>query len=187
MGEEWGETTPFLFFCDFDGELAEAVRNGRRQEFGRFPAFADSESQARIPDPNALRTFQQSKLDWTHGKTHQAVLDLYRQLLALRHREIMPRLGTSASMGTGTSTGTGTGTTGHASYRIDEHGALLAEWRLGTDRLQLIANLTDRSIDHEASDVKVRPLYVTHPQKDGKSLPAWYVAWYLRDDDGAPA
>lgn len=171
MGEEWGETNPFLFFCDFDGELAEAVRNGRRREFERFPAFADPESQARIPDPNALQTFRQSQLDWSHRKTHQAVLDLYRQLLALRHREIMPRLGMD---------------TGHAGYRI-EHGVLLAEWRLGTGRLQLVANLSDRSIAHEASAVRMRPLYVTHAQDDGKPLPAWYVAWYLRDDDGEPA
>src|SRR5712691_137991 len=30
MGEEWGARTPFPFFCDFTGSLAEAVRNGRR-------------------------------------------------------------------------------------------------------------------------------------------------------------
>ncbi|MBF3061383.1 malto-oligosyltrehalose trehalohydrolase, partial [Pseudomonas aeruginosa] len=33
MGEEWGATTPFPFFCDFTGDLANAVRAGRRKEF----------------------------------------------------------------------------------------------------------------------------------------------------------
>ena len=52
MGEEWGATQPFLFFCDFDGKLAEAVRKGRREEFSRFPEFADPERVAKIPDPS---------------------------------------------------------------------------------------------------------------------------------------
>src|SRR5689334_4486368 len=33
MGEEFGATTPFLFFCDFSPDLAEKVRQGRREEF----------------------------------------------------------------------------------------------------------------------------------------------------------
>ena len=44
MGEEWGATEPFPFFCDFDADLAEAVREGRRQEFARFPEYRDPES-----------------------------------------------------------------------------------------------------------------------------------------------
>ena len=65
MGEEWGATQPFLFFCDFSGELAEAVRKGRREEFSRFPEFADPERVAKIPDPSAEATFLASKLDWS--------------------------------------------------------------------------------------------------------------------------
>jgi 1,4-alpha-glucan branching enzyme len=45
MGEEWGAQQPFPFFCDFDGDLAEAVREGRREEFARFPEFADPEQR----------------------------------------------------------------------------------------------------------------------------------------------
>ena len=30
MGEEWGSKAPFPFFCDFGGDLADAVRKGRR-------------------------------------------------------------------------------------------------------------------------------------------------------------
>jgi maltooligosyltrehalose trehalohydrolase len=65
MGEEWGAKQPFLFFCDFSGELAEAVRKGRREEFARFPEFADPERVAKIPDPCARSTYLASKLDWS--------------------------------------------------------------------------------------------------------------------------
>ena len=41
MGEEWGAEQPFPFFCDFHGQLADAIRKGRREEFSHFPEFAD--------------------------------------------------------------------------------------------------------------------------------------------------
>ena len=65
MGEEWGSKAPFPFFCDFEGELAEAVRQGRRREFaGAYAEFGDE-----VPDPLALSTFQSAVLDWeTRGE-----------------------------------------------------------------------------------------------------------------------
>ena len=57
------------------GELAEAVRKGRREEFSRFPEFADPERVAKIPDPCAESTFLASKLDWSRiDATHLAYL-----------------------------------------------------------------------------------------------------------------
>ena len=55
---------PFAFFTDFHGDLAEAVRKGRRKEFARFAAFRDPQRRAAIPDPNAPATFEASKIDW---------------------------------------------------------------------------------------------------------------------------
>ena len=55
MGEETASRTPFLFFTDHAAELADAVREGRRSEFAKFPAFADPATRERIPDPNAQR------------------------------------------------------------------------------------------------------------------------------------
>ena len=68
MGEEWGAPQPFPYFCDFGGELAEAVRKGRREEFARFPEFADPAMVARIPDPIAKATFLSAKLDWSRDR-----------------------------------------------------------------------------------------------------------------------
>jgi malto-oligosyltrehalose trehalohydrolase len=83
MGEEWGCRQPFLFFCDFDGELGEAVRNGRREEFSRFASF-----RKEIPDPLAEQTFQQSVLRWEEAD--ERCRDLYRNLLQVRRKEIAP-------------------------------------------------------------------------------------------------
>ena len=64
MGEEGAEKRPFLFFCDFAGDLGEAVRKGRREEFKRFPEFSDPARVAEIPDPLDEATFLASKIDW---------------------------------------------------------------------------------------------------------------------------
>src|SRR5207302_5451857 len=83
MGEEWGSLRPFLFFSDFAPPLDEAVRQGRRREFGHFPEFADETAQERIPDPTAEATFARSRLDWSepNGESQVRWLDRYRRLL----------------------------------------------------------------------------------------------------------
>jgi maltooligosyltrehalose trehalohydrolase len=93
MGEELGAREPFLFFTDYQGDLAEAVRTGRRKEFGKFKEFATEAAQSRIPDPNKPETFARScpsftaKDDWSRG------WDAYvRPLIALRRAAIVPRL-----------------------------------------------------------------------------------------------
>jgi 1,4-alpha-glucan branching enzyme len=94
MGEEFGATTPFLFFCDFDPPLAAAVRAGRLEEFARFSRFADAAAAATIPDPQAMSTFDQCKLDWASrtAPEHAAWLDRYRELLRLRRKTVVPLL-----------------------------------------------------------------------------------------------
>ncbi|ARJ43336.1 malto-oligosyltrehalose trehalohydrolase [Pantoea alhagi] len=90
MGEEYGETNPFLFFTDFHGDLAKAVREGRARE---FEGHAGHEGES-VPDPNAETTFAASKLDWQKRESEQgkAWLALTRELLALRQQHIVPLL-----------------------------------------------------------------------------------------------
>ena len=94
MGEEWGSSRSFPFFCDFGPELADAVRQGRREEFARFPEFQDPAMRRRIPDPMAEETFGSAKLDWKEIERtpHSGWLDWYRRVLATRRAEIVPRL-----------------------------------------------------------------------------------------------
>ncbi|MGD9646726.1 MAG: malto-oligosyltrehalose trehalohydrolase [Pirellulales bacterium] len=82
MGEEYGETNPFPFFCSFgDEQLIEAVRRGRRAEFAAL-AF---EWNIEIPDPQSPQTFDSAKLSWDWRAPRRAALrQLYADLLKLR-------------------------------------------------------------------------------------------------------
>ena len=86
MGQEWGASTPFLFFTDHDDELGKLVTKGRRGEFKDFAAFAAPASRERIPDPQALKTFSDSKLVWDEVRDQKKsmTLELYRKCLSLR-------------------------------------------------------------------------------------------------------
>jgi maltooligosyltrehalose trehalohydrolase len=129
MGDECGSEAPFLFFTDFHDELADAVREGRRREFAKFPAFADPDARARIPDPNAPATFARSHPE--PGPQAVEWRDLYRELLTLRHKHIVPRLAGARSLG---------------AHALGE-AAVFARWQLGDDAVLAIGiNLGDAPI-----------------------------------------
>lgn len=93
MGEEYGETTPFLYFTSHgDAGLAQAVACGRRSELRAFGWVVEP------PDPQAEETYTRSKLDWDKraGGRHAALLALHRELLRLRREE--PALGEGAAV-----------------------------------------------------------------------------------------
>jgi maltooligosyltrehalose trehalohydrolase len=95
MGEEFGESRPFLYFTDHHDELGRLVTAGRRKEFARFSAFQDPDLRETIPDPNAASTFQASipqvtDNDWTA---------LYTSCLHLRRTKITPLLQGCVSAG----------------------------------------------------------------------------------------
>ena len=130
MGEEWGETRPFLFFCDFRGKLADAVRKGRREEFSRFPEFADPERAAKIPDPLAEATFLASKLDWS--RIDAGHLAYYRELLDTRREYVRPLLPSIQH--------------GGEALVLGEQ-AVRVTWRAGDSLLLLDANLSPRRVE----------------------------------------
>jgi maltooligosyltrehalose trehalohydrolase len=82
QGEEWGASSPFLYFTQHEEEwLCDAVTRGRRREFARFGWRAEE-----IPDPQARRTFEDSKLDLDEidRQPHKALLDWHKRLIRLR-------------------------------------------------------------------------------------------------------
>ncbi|MBX3452540.1 MAG: malto-oligosyltrehalose trehalohydrolase [Planctomycetaceae bacterium] len=88
MGEEYGETNRFPFFCDFlDEGLRQAVRDGRRREFAEF-GWKPSD----IPDPCATETFESARLSWSWptGSPQEGMRRLYQDLL--QARKIVPAL-----------------------------------------------------------------------------------------------
>ena len=85
QGEEWAASTPFQYFTSHpDADLGRAVSEGRRREFAAF-----GWDPSDVPDPQDPATFERSVLDWSEPSRpeHRAVLDWYRELIALRRRE----------------------------------------------------------------------------------------------------
>ncbi|WP_029031414.1 malto-oligosyltrehalose trehalohydrolase [Salinarimonas rosea] len=126
MGEETGAKEPFLFFTDYHDALADSVREGRRREFAAFAEFADPQTRARIPDPNAPETFARSRPAIAGEGGDEAVLALYRRLLAARAERIAPRLAGARA----------------ESAQVVDAKVVVGRWRMGDGaRLTLLSNL----------------------------------------------
>jgi maltooligosyltrehalose trehalohydrolase len=153
MGDEWGAREPFPFFCDFQGELAEAVRQGRRREFAEAYAAHGDE----IPDPLSPETRDAAVLDWDARKqpAHAARLALTRALLAARKKWVAPLLPAMV-------------TPGDVHF---ESGLLKAQWRAGDKGLMLLANLADTGQPKPAISWGA-PIWGDEPPGD---LPPWSV------------
>ncbi|SEP63315.1 maltooligosyltrehalose trehalohydrolase [Pseudomonas sp. NFACC02] len=155
MGDEWGASEPFLFFTDFHDELADAVREGRRGEFADFAAFADPAQRERIPDPNALQTFEASRpavdallLETDKGQDHRNWLELYRTLLDIRRAHIVPRLSGAEALGA----------------EVLAEKAVSARWRLGDgSTLRIDLNLGAHKVEIDEHPVQ-HVLYESHPK-----------------------
>jgi maltooligosyltrehalose trehalohydrolase len=158
MGEEWGSTRPFPFFCDFKDGLAEAVRSGRRREFAEaYERYGDD-----IPDPIEEATLGKASLDWQASTTGPGQLRLafVCELLAVRRRQIIPRL-------------VGTRFT-EANAGAD--GLLSARWRMGDGTiLGLVANLSGHviTVPHPGGGTVIWGSEWTG------SLPPWTLSWRI--------
>jgi maltooligosyltrehalose trehalohydrolase len=156
MGDEWGSARPFPFFCDFQGDIAEAVRKGRRAEFDA--AYATSED---IPDPLDEKTFDSALLDWDECRTSRGRewLAFTQGLLQIRATEIVPRLA------------------GTAFLSAHSDGALMnATWRLLDASLFLMANLSAQNAERGPGLPPGRPIWGGKPPE---TLPPWSVYWSI--------
>jgi maltooligosyltrehalose trehalohydrolase len=93
MGQEYGEESPFQYFVSHtEPDLIEAVRTGRRREFAYF-----AKDGLEAPDPQAVETFERSKLDWDLREVgqHATIRALYGELFRLR-REVPALAGPDA-------------------------------------------------------------------------------------------
>jgi maltooligosyltrehalose trehalohydrolase len=89
QGEEFGSTSPFQYFADFadEPELAKAISEGRRKEFGQFGWKPED-----VPEPGSPETFERSKIQWdeVEREPHASLLEWHRRLIALRRK--LPQL-----------------------------------------------------------------------------------------------
>lgn len=128
MGEEYDERRPFLFFTDLEGDLAEAVREGRRNEASKFGGLTLGKSVEDLPDPNAEETLIRSRLDWPRAASPDGLrkMAFVRDLIRLREKHVVPLLADLADPHT----------------LPAEDGVFAADWCFSEARLAIRANLT---------------------------------------------
>jgi maltooligosyltrehalose trehalohydrolase len=163
MGEEYAATQPFLYFCDYQGELAAAVREGRRSEFASFGAFADEQQRERIPDPNSPQTYVASQLDAQDRERspHDEWLAYTRELLRIRGEKVVPVIPAIVA--------------GCGAFEIDGQ-ALTVSWTtVGKGKLVLQANMSDAP-KQLAQALAGEVLFSTHAvAAGGQELGGWEV------------
>jgi maltooligosyltrehalose trehalohydrolase len=161
MGEEWGAKEPFPFFCDFKGELAEAVRRGRGREFADVYAALGKDA---IPDPVSEGTFRSAVLDWRKRSMapHAQRLSLVRRLLAVRREHVVPCL-------------RGMRDNNARAEWVDA--VITASWTMGDgSSLALLANLSDQPRNRPQGPNSGRNIWGNAPPP---VLPPWSVFWSI--------
>lgn len=173
MGEEWGATTPFPFFCDLSDEFAAQVESGRLRGFDHFPEFNDQRLLQQMPGPLEERTFLSAVLNWPeHSQDkHLSWLKIYRELLRLRHAHIVPLVRQASAIS--------------SRHRQSTERVLSIEWKFEpVGMLNLFANLgDDETFIEEFAGLPL--IYASEPDAEiawaeqGR-LPPWSVVWVLQ-------
>jgi maltooligosyltrehalose trehalohydrolase len=87
QGQEFNASSPFMFFADFESELAAAVRSGRGEFLMQFPSVAPLVRSGVLDDPGADATFERCRLDFAERDTHNGTYALHIDLLRMRREE----------------------------------------------------------------------------------------------------
>ena len=165
MGEEWGASTPFPYFCDFAGDLADAVRRGRLEQFATLEQRHDPQFLAHAPDPMAESTFLSAKLQWEERREsdHAAWLAWYTLILKTRKEKVVPLLhNLDAISGT---------------FVVLGPRQLAVQWISGGEELRLSANLAPEPsslFNQTAGQI----LWLEGQAKD-QDLGPWSVRWSI--------
>ncbi|MBV8673459.1 MAG: malto-oligosyltrehalose trehalohydrolase [Acidobacteriaceae bacterium] len=87
QGQEYGAETPFHYFANHTGDLANSVTRGRREFMLQFADQDTPEMRACSPNPEASETYLQSRLDPDEQQKHPEIVRLHTDLLALRRED----------------------------------------------------------------------------------------------------
>lgn len=162
MGDEFGATTPFLYFADWQGELRDAVRKGRLREFGH-----EVPPGGTLPDPCDQDTFARSRLDWQEAESPegQARQALLREALAVRRQWLNPRLDRLAPRG-------------HSAQRVGSRG-LRVQWQYEDGaQWRMDINLGDDPIPAPVPGDSLGTLRFSHRwNSDDTTWAPWSARW----------
>lgn len=175
MGQEWAASRPFLYFCDFEPDLAARVTEGRRREFAGFAQFHSPSLREKIADPNCKKTFSRSKLKWQEmgKKEHRQWLQFHRYLLHLRKTRIVPLLDRLSPQ--------------KSSYRRLSPQSLQVSWPLSDGgSLLLLLNLGGLPVaDVAAPEGEI--IFTTGEKLPAENiLPPFFCGWYVQGGPGPP-
>lgn len=89
QGQEFGASSPFLYFADHNEQLAKLVAKGRNEFLHQFPPLATQAMESYLPRPDDISTFMQSKLDFGERTTNTDIYQLHKDLLQLRKCDVI--------------------------------------------------------------------------------------------------
>jgi maltooligosyltrehalose trehalohydrolase len=89
QGQEFGSSSPFLYFADHERELAAKVSKGRREFLEQFPSIKKLHGDLAVP--HDIETFERCKLTHRERTSNSEVVAMHRELLRLR-RELRGRV-----------------------------------------------------------------------------------------------
>ncbi|HTH78617.1 MAG TPA: malto-oligosyltrehalose trehalohydrolase [Ramlibacter sp.] len=164
FGEEFGATTPWLYFADWEGELRDAVRAGRKREFGEA---------VDAPDACDEKTFEASRLDDAQrvSEEGQHWLEMVKRALQARHMHIAPR---HHLLSTGKHTAHRVGETGiFVCWRYDDGQAIVLQLNLGAQPLQ-----SPTRVDEIARGEEIFA-HAWHAGTPDDHWPAWSARWIM--------
>lgn len=173
MGEEWGSKSPFYFFCNFNKELAKAVKAGRKEESANFSQISDPKIKDSIPDPSLEKTFLDSKLNWDDlEENYRQMFDFYKEMLSIRKEKIISIIKKIKKR----------------SFEIYTDKSLSVNWNIehyDKKMLSVLANFEDTSIGissciNEEEIIAVSKLEAKNEIINNKLLPAETVVWCLK-------
>ncbi len=87
QGQEFGASSPFLFFADHKPELAEKITEGRIEFLAQWCSLDLPEMRQRFDNPSSVHTFEKSCLDHSELQKHPETYALHRDLLRLRRED----------------------------------------------------------------------------------------------------
>src|SRR6185503_18334341 len=87
QGQEYGATTPFLYFEDHQKELAAQVQRGRTEFLTQFPSLSRPGVELTLDAPQDRATFEKCKLNPDERRRNAHMLALHKDLLKLRRED----------------------------------------------------------------------------------------------------
>ena len=88
QGEEFGASSPFMFFADVgDASVRDAIRKGRAEWLAPFLSLSEEEARKTLPAPDDPEVFARCKLDFSEREKNRQLYDLHIDLLKLRRED----------------------------------------------------------------------------------------------------